>query len=149
ISRAPWELTVTLRASPTAPPPAKNLSPFITEPFDSDPERRITMSGGSRNSIVIGGAVVLASFGLVLLEKHTNYKGGSQKVGNVESQLEFPEEKNRATLLDIQEKIVEDRIDFSRRVAQEIIDQRLTLWEAAKQLEQLDQSSAPICQEFY
>jgi hypothetical protein len=98
---------------------------------------------------MIGGAVFLTCFGLMRLEKHLQYQNGLEKGGNVESQREFPEEKNRATLLDIQERIVEDRIDFSRRVAQEIIAERLSLWEAARQLENLDQCSAPVYQEFY
>lgn len=107
------------------------------------------MCGGLRKSIMIGGTVVLACFSLILLEKHIQNERGPDKVGCKDLAQEFPEEKHRTALLEKQERIVEDRIEFSRRVAQEIIAQRLNLWEAARQLENLDQSSAPVCQEYY
>ena len=107
------------------------------------------MSGGLRTSIMIGGSVVLACFGLILLEKRTGIERESDKLRGADLQQETPEEHHRAAHLEIQERIVEERIEFSRRVAQEIIAQRLTLWEAATQLEKLDQSTAPVFQEFY
>lgn len=107
------------------------------------------MSGELRTSIMIGGAVVLACFGLILLERCTGNERESDKLRSAELQQEFPEECHRAAHLDIQGRIVEERIEFSRRVAQALIARRLSLWEAATQLEKLDQSSAPVCQEFY
>ena len=41
------------------------------------------------------------------------------------------------------------RIDFTRRVARELIGQRVTLLEAATQLRNLDSSLAPVYQDLY
>jgi hypothetical protein len=62
---------------------------------------------------------------------------------------EISKETERATRLAFQAKTVEERIGFSRRVARELIAERLTLWAAAAQLQNLDHSTAPLYQEFY
>ena len=107
------------------------------------------MSGGLRTSIMIGGAAVVACFGLTLLEKRTANSTEVEQLRSQELERELPEETNRAVRLKSQSIVVEERIQFSRRVAQDLIAERLTLRDAATQLQNLDQSSAPIFQEFY
>jgi hypothetical protein len=121
----------------------------LSKPFDFDHERSNAMSGDLRNSIMIGGAVVVACFGLTLLEKRAADTTGSDQLRRAELEQELPEENNRAARLKSQSIVVEERIQFSRRVAQELIAERMTLCEAATQLQNLDQSSAPIYLEFY
>jgi hypothetical protein len=56
---------------------------------------------------------------------------------------ELPEDGDRAARLDQQGAVVRARIEFTRRVALELIAQRLSLIEAAHQLRDLDHSLAP------
>jgi hypothetical protein len=107
------------------------------------------MSGEKRISIMAGAAVVLACFGFTFLEKRGLAEPEADLSRNPEFQREYPEESSRAALLTIQREIVKQRIDFSRRVARELIDQRLALREAANQLQNLDQSCAPVFRDFY
>jgi hypothetical protein len=98
---------------------------------------------------MIGGAAVVVCFGLTLLEKRGVKNTEADQLRSQEIEREFPDESNRAARLKSQSIVVEERIQFSRRVAQELIAQRLTLCDAATQLQNLDQFSAPIYQEFY
>jgi len=107
------------------------------------------MSGDKRASIMVGGAVVLASLGLTFLEKCGPADPEADLTRNPEFRHEFPEESSRAALLAIQRGIVKQRIDFSRRVARELIAERLALPEAAALLQNLDQSCAPVFRDFY
>src|SRR5262249_33866042 len=95
-------------------------------------------------SIMIGGAVILVCFGLTFVDKQT-----TRTSVEGDSNQEDSGETDRGRRLDRQVRIVEERIEFSRKVAQELIAGRLTLWAAAAQLQKLDQSSAPQFQEFY
>jgi hypothetical protein len=107
------------------------------------------MSGGLRTSMMIGGAVVLVCFGLTFLEKQEPITIATGASDEPDSRQEMSGERGRATRLDCQARMVEERIEFSRQVARELIAQRLTLWAAAAQLQNLDQCSAPLYQEFY
>src|SRR5713101_260609 len=107
------------------------------------------MSGGVRTSMMIGGAVILVCFGLVFLEKQEPITIATGASDQPDSHQEISGERERASRLDCQARMVEERIEFSRRVARELIAQRLTLWAAAAQLQNLDQFSAPLYQEFY
>ena len=107
------------------------------------------MSGGVRTSMMIGGAVILVCFGLTFLEKQEPITIATGASDEPDSHQEISGERDRASRLDCQARMVEERIEFSRRVARELIAQRLTLWAAAAQLQNLDQFSAPLYQEFY
>jgi len=107
------------------------------------------MSGRMQTSIFVGGAVVVACFGLTLLEKRETNSLEPDALQSQDRERDFPEEVNRANLLVNQKKLVDRRIEFSRRIARELIAQRVTLWEAAAQLQNLDHHLAPLCREYY
>jgi hypothetical protein len=102
-----------------------------------------------RNSILIGGGLVVVCFGLTLLEKQNRNDVEPELVPNQETQEDVSEEINRFNRLGVQKRLVEKRIESSRRIAQDLIAHRLTLLEAADQLQSLDIQSAPICRAIY
>ena len=105
------------------------------------------MNPGVRTSITIGGAIILVCFGLTFLDKKEDISTSTSDEGG--SNQEVSGERDRGRRLDRQVRVVEERIEFSRKIAQELIAGRSTLWLAAAQLQNLDQSSAPLNQEFY
>jgi hypothetical protein len=106
------------------------------------------MSGGMRTSILAGAAIV-ACYGLVLMERKEDKVTDQVQSPTAGLQHELSEESDRAARLAEQENIVRARIDFTRRVARELIARRLTLLEAATQLRNLDSSLAPVYQDLY
>ena len=105
------------------------------------------MNPGMRTSIMIGGAVVMVCFGLTFLDKQEHITTSVSTEGDFNQEVSG--ERDRGRRLEQQARMVEERIEFSRKIAQELIAGRLTLWVAADQLQNLDQSSAPLYQEFY
>ena len=106
------------------------------------------MSGGMRTSILAGAAIV-ACYGLILMERKDDKVDDQQQIAPATLEHELSEERDRLARLEKQENVVRARIDFTRRVARELIGQRVTLLEAATQLRNLDSSLAPVCQDLY
>jgi hypothetical protein len=128
---------------------ARKISPLlITESVKFLTERRTAMSGAMRTSI-LAGAVVMACYGLILLEKKEAQTPDGAKLSPAMLQEELTAEGAHTAQLAKQEEIVRGRIEFSRRVARELIAQRLTLLEAANQLRELDYSLSPVKSDFY
>jgi hypothetical protein len=96
---------------------------------------------------MIGGIVIVVCFGLTFLDTQKHTATGTTVEDS--SNQEFSGERDRSRRLDQQAKMVEERIESSRKIARELIAGRLTLWVAAAQLQSLDQSLAPLFQEFY
>ena len=107
------------------------------------------MRGKMQTSIMIGAAAIAACFGLTFLEKRETKTLGTDPDHNQNIQVEVPEEISRANFLANQRRLVEKRIELSRCIAREVIARRMTLWDAAAQLQKLDHRSAPLCREFY
>jgi len=106
------------------------------------------MRGGMRTSI-LAGAVVMVCYGLILMEHKEAYVPKQEPVAATSVQQEVPEEGDRAVRLDRQGAVVRARIEFTRRVALQLIAQRLSLLEAAHQLRDLDRSLAPAQPDIY
>ncbi len=100
------------------------------------------MSGGMRTSI-LAGAVVMVCCGLILMEPKEAPVLNREPVAATDVPQQLPEEADHAARLDQQGAVVRARIEFTRRVALELIAQRLRLIEAAHQLRDLDHSLAP------
>jgi hypothetical protein len=98
---------------------------------------------------MIAAAAIAACFGLTFLEKRETNTFETDLVHNQNIQVEVPEEISRANFLANQRRLVEKRIELSRRIAREVIARRMTLGDAADQLQSLDHQSAPLCREFY
>jgi len=106
------------------------------------------MSGGMRTSI-LAAAVIGACYGLVLLEQKDDNVSDPEEVPATATSRELSEEGERVAELEKQRSIVKARIDFTRRIARDLIAQRLTLSQGASQLRDLDRSLAPVHQDFY
>ena len=106
------------------------------------------MRGGMRTSI-LAGAVVMVCYGLILMEHKEAYVPKQEPVAATSVQQEVPEEGDRAVRLDRQGAVVRARIEFTRRVALQLIAQRVSLIEAAHQLRDLDHSLTPGRPDFY
>jgi hypothetical protein len=101
-----------------------------------------------RTSILVG-AVIVTCYSLILMERNDDGVANDKQLFPAASQLEPSEEHNRASSLEKQQSIVRARIEFTRHVARELIAQRLTLWQAAIQLRDLDSSLSPLQQDVY
>jgi hypothetical protein len=100
------------------------------------------MSGGTRTSI-LAGAVVMVCYGLLLMERKEAGGPDPERPREVAVRQELPEESAGGARLDQQGVVVRARIEATRRIALELIAQRLTLMGAARQLRDLDHSLAP------
>jgi hypothetical protein len=98
---------------------------------------------------ILAGAVIVACYGLILTERKDDKVDDQQQIAPAALEPEHSEESDRLARLEKQGNIVRARIDFTRRVARELIGRRLTLLEAATQLRNLDSSLAPVCQDLY
>jgi hypothetical protein len=106
------------------------------------------MNGGMRTSI-LAGAVVMVCCGLMLMEHKEAQVAEPERPTPTVMRQELAEDGDRAARLDRQGAVVRARIEFSRRVALELIAQRLSLLEAAHQLRDLDRSLAPAQPDIY
>jgi hypothetical protein len=100
------------------------------------------MNGRMRTSI-LAGAVVTVCCGLILMEPKEAPVPSREEVAATGVPQQLPEEGDSAARLDQQGAVVRARIEFTRRVALQLIAQRLSLIEAAHQLRDLDHSLAP------
>jgi hypothetical protein len=91
----------------------------------------------------------MVCYGLMLMEHKEAQVAEPERPTPTAISQGLPEEGDRAARLDQQGAVVRARIEFTRRVALQLIAQRLSLIEAAHQLRDLDHSLTPGQPEIY